>query len=450
MIRIQFLSRHFAIAASMAAALWSSAAHATQPLEEFLGHARQENFDSREKRVESVQREWEESASLGRLLPAFTARGVYQYNQYEVAAEFPGLTESLVITPKHQLDAILQLDVPIIDMSSYHRYQQSKHLAEATRLQEALVGTAVDRAVARAYYSFVGASALFESAERSLQMAEANLSFVSVRHQAGAALELDLERAKANLARAQQDLADTELMRALAARTLETLSGLSPTPVVDYPEGDLRSEGRLEDWMSMTDTPSRRVQTKLSDAAASGRRAAASALLPTLSANAQERFTNATGFAGRSSVYALQAVLSWRLDYGTYASARAQSAQAEIQEIRAERDLRSTEDSIFDAYQRVEAGIAKSAAARAQADAARKAAELAGERYQAGASTQLDVTQAQRDAFQAEAARIQADADLEYARVSLRVAAGKSPTSPPTGPLRAPSVDTSPPAPSVR
>jgi len=56
-----------------------------------------------------------------------------------------------------------------------------------------------------------------------------------------------------------------------------------------------------------------------------------------------------------------------------------------------------------------------------------RAEELAMARYQAGALTQLDVTQAQRDAFQAQASRIQADADLLYSRVLLRLTAGKPP-----------------------
>src|SRR5690606_17825483 len=176
------------------------------------------------------------------------------------------------------------------------------------------------------------------------------------------------------------------------------------------------------------DTPSDRVQAELSEASAAGRRAARAALLPTLSINGQERLTNATGFAGRSSIYTLQAVLSWRLDYGTYASAQAQAAADELQPIRSERARRGVEDTIFDAYKRVEAGIVKSTAARAQAKAALKAAELALDRYRAGALTQLDVTQSHRDLFQAEAARIKADADLSLARVVLRVVAGKPPT----------------------
>ena len=149
--------------------------------------------------------------------------------------------------------------------------------------------------------------------------------------------------------------------------------------------------------------------------------------MPTLSANAQERITNATGFTGRTSAYTMQGMLSWRLDYSAYSTAQAQASAADVQKVRAERARRGVEDDIFDAWERVRTGIVKSASARAQAEAALRAEELALARYQSGALTQLDVTQSQRDAFQAQASRIQADADLLYSRVVLRLAAGKSP-----------------------
>lgn len=405
-------------------------AAAVQPIERFFEAARSRSFDAREQQATSEQRSWEQEAARGRLLPSLSARGVYQRNQYEVAVQLPGSTERLVISPYNQFDAFIQLDVPLVDLGNYYRYAQAKHLAAAAELQKELVGVDLDRAVASAYFSYVGASALRESAEANQRMAEENAALVMARREAGVATELDVERARANVERARQDVADAELMRSIAARNLETLTGITPTPVTEYPEDDLRPERSLQAWLQTKDTPSDRVQAELSEAAEAGRKAARAAFLPTLSANAQERFTNAPGFLGRSSIYTIQAVLSWRLDWGTYATSRAQAAANELQQIRAERARRGVEDTIFDAYKRVEAGIVKSTAARAQAVAARKAAELALERYQAGVSTQLDVTQSQRDAFQAEAARIQADADLSFARVVLRVVAGKPPTDP--------------------
>src|SRR5690606_22414485 len=101
-------------------------------------------------------------------------------------------------------------------------------------------------------------------------------------------------------------------------------------------------------------------------------------------------------------------------------------ANLALQQVRTAKTRRDMEDQIFTAHQQIQTGIAKSTAARAQAAATKKAADLALERYQAGAATQLDVTQAQRDAFAANVSQIQADADLAYARLLLRINAGQA------------------------
>jgi outer membrane protein TolC len=389
------------------------------------GHA----YDTREQGAIKTQRGWEQDAALGKILPAFTARGSYTRNQY--AAQIPagaiGNPVPITIQKQDQLAALFQLDVPIVDLANYHRYKQAKHLAEAQDLQVALTGNDVDRAVSKAYYNFLGASALVESAGRTLKISDENYQFVNTRRQAGVATDLDLERAKANVEQSKQNVADAELSRSLAARQLETLSGVTPESATQFPQDDLVPESSLNQWISIKETPTDRLNAKVQEAAVSGRRAAAYALAPTLSGVAQENVSNIAGFAGHPSFYVLQGVLSWRLDYNVYSTAQAQAAANNVTVIRNERARRALEDTIFEAYRRVEAGIAKSKSARAQAVSADKAAALAAERYQAGASTQLDVTQAQRDSFTAAANRIQADADLAFSRVSLRVAAGKSP-----------------------
>jgi outer membrane protein TolC len=273
----------------------------------------------------------------------------------------------------------------------------------------------------------LGADALVRSAEESIKVALANLKNVDDRRAAGAATDLDHERAAAGVARAEQDLADAQLAVALAGRGLETLSGLEPEPAQPLAEDDLRAEGELGHWLALaTSTPGQRVAQRLGEAAEQNRKAASRALLPTLAGSAQERFTNATGFAGHNATYTLQLVLAWRLDYGTYAGTDAQSAALEVQRVRVERTRRAAEDAAFEAFRRVEAGVAKCRSARAQASAATRAAELSVDRYKAGVATQLEVTQAQRDAFLAAAAKIQADADLAFARASLRLASGVS------------------------
>ena len=427
-VRRYLLSSSLRIAAVAGSLLASGRANATQPLETFLEAARTNSYDVREQIATVEQRDWEKESVFGRLLPAASARGVYTRNQYAAqvpAAVFP--PNGLTITPKDQFDLFLQLDVPLIDLSNFQRLGQARHLAKASSAQLEVSQNDVQRTVARAYYTYVGGAALVQAAERSQKIAEENLAFVTTRHENGVATELDRERARANLEQSKQDRAQAELVGITAARNLQTVSGIAPTPVVEYPADDLHPEAPLDEWLSNTDTPSDRVQAELGQAAASAKKAAAYSLLPSLSANGQEHITNATGFTGRTSAYMVQAMLSWRLDYSAYSTAQAQASAADVQKVRAERSRRNVEDDIFGAWERVRTGIVKSASARVQSEAAVRAEELALARYQAGALTQLDVTQSQRDAFQAQASRIQADADLLYSRVLLRLAAGKPP-----------------------
>jgi outer membrane protein len=406
----------------------ASAAFATEPLQSFLDRSKSHSFDAREAVATEQQRSAEARVALGKLTPAFSARGVYTRNQEEVIATFPSMPpRELVITPLNQLDAFLQLDVPIIDLANYHRYKAARAIAESAAEQRGVTTIDVSRSVARAYYQYLGAGALLDSANESVKAAEANLRNVDDRRGAGAATDLDHARAAASVARAQQDLADAELSAALAARSLESLSGLTPTPGGRAEADDLQAEGTLSGWLgAAAQLPQDRVARKLGEAAEQNRKAASRALFPTLAGSAQERFTNATGFGGRNASYVLQLTLSWRLDYATLATTDAQSAALEVQRVRVEKTRRAAEDAVFEAFKRVEAGLAKSRAARAQDSAAQRAAALSLDRYGAGVATQLDVTQAQRDAFLASAAKIQADADLAFARASLRLAAGVS------------------------
>jgi outer membrane protein TolC len=321
---------------------------------------------------------------------------------------------------------VFQLDVPILDLANYHRYKSAQALAESASAQREATSIDVSRSVARAYYQYLGAAALVRSAEESIGAADANQKNVEVRRSAGVATDLDLERASANVARARQDLADAELGVALAGRSLETLSGLTPEASDGtIREDDLHVEAPLQFWLDLAaKSPATRVAGRQREAAEQSREAARSSLLPTLSATGQERLSNATGFAGRTANYSIQLILAWRLDYGLLKTDEAQQASLEAQRVRVERTERALADATFEAYQRVRAGIAKSSAARAQASASARAAALAQDRYNVGAATQLDVTQAQRDAFLAAASRIQADSDLAYARAALRLAAG--------------------------
>ncbi|MGC4089180.1 MAG: TolC family protein [Polyangiaceae bacterium] len=409
----------------------SRPAQATQPLETFMAAARTHSFDARESAVTSEQRDAEADAALGALLPSVTARGSYTRNQYQVALTLPtDPPKTAYIQKYNQWDASAQLDVPIVNVSNYHRYKSQRLLSQMSQEQRAATALDIDRNVTRAYFNFLGASALVHSAELSQKATEDNLKVVSARRDAGAATDMDRERASASVEGARQEVANAKLNADLAARQLETLSGLVPAAAEEFPADDLHAEAPIETWLNQSGQSPLAKAAKTSQLAAEqARKAAKSALYPTLAGSAQERISNVGGFAGQSTVYTLQLVAQIRLDYATIANSRAQALAAEASGIRSERTARSLQDVTYEAYRRVETGIVKSRAARSQAASAARASSLASERYAAGVATQLDVTQAQRDAFMADANRIGADADLASSRAQLRLSVGQAPTS---------------------
>jgi outer membrane protein len=144
---------------------------------------------------------------------------------------------------------------------------------------------------------------------------------------------------------------------------------------------------------------------------------------------AQEKFTNATAFAGgHSAYYLLQIAANWRLDNTVLPQIRQQDAYAAEAQAQEDKARRAAQDAVFRDWHQIQADVEASRSARAQVTATKLAASLAEDRYESGVATQLDVLQARQDAFAADVARIQADADLAYARAALRIDSGRLPT----------------------
>src|SRR5262245_56854447 len=121
--------RGWASACALAVLATAVPAAATQPLAAFLEQAEKQSFDAREARANEQQRRAEADGALARLLRSLSARGVFTRNQSETAVA-PQQGSRIVITPFNQLDAIWQLDVPIIDLPNHHRYHSASALVE--------------------------------------------------------------------------------------------------------------------------------------------------------------------------------------------------------------------------------------------------------------------------------------------------------------------------------
>jgi outer membrane protein TolC len=403
----------------------ASPAQAIQPLSAFIEASDDANTDLQITRSTNEQRDAEADRSTGALLPSFSAQGTYTRNQFEVA--FPAMaigggTGTIVILPQNQWDASLTLSVPIIDVAGWERRKAAHAANDGAKADVEATRADVARRVTRAYFQLMANEALLVAAQKALAVSQANVAVVTDRRGGGTATELDVQRASADVSRAEQELSSASFAVVTDRRTLETLSGLSPEPVSQFPIDDLREEAPIEHWMTDTSRlPAVQSAELAQRSAAAGADAASVAWLPTVSASAQERFTNAPSLTLHKSYYPLQATATWKLDATMPAAVRAQRAQAATSAVRARASKRSAEDAIFQDYYQVRSSIEKARSARAQVQAETAAAQLARDRFGGGLATQLDVLQAEQDLFKAEVARIQADADLVYARAALRL-----------------------------
>jgi outer membrane protein TolC len=402
---------------------------------EFLVHAKTWNPQNRAAHATADQRDAEMSITTGNLLPNLSASAIYTRNQFEVSTGslFGGATAgasgvpNLVIQPQDQLDGNVILTVPLINIVNWDRRAAAKATVDSARADEANTGLSVEKSVLRDYYTLLGDEAVLLSSVKNLDVAQHNLQLARDRKESGTGSELDVQRAVADRAKAEQNVTNAQLGVTNTRRDLYSLTGLRPEPTSVFPTDDLHEEGPLEGWLSGVDkVPSVKSAEATRVSAEEGSRAARTGWLPTVWGSAEEKFTNATAFAGgHSAFYLLQLTANWKLDTTLGPQIRAQNAAASAARANEERTRQSAEDAVFRDWQQIRADIESARSSRAQVTATALAASLAEDRYESGVATQLDVLQARQDAFSADVARIQADADLAYARVALRIDAGK-------------------------
>ena len=399
-----------------------------QTLPEYLDSAERLNVDARLSQVSTDQARAEAGQTWGALLPTLTANGGWTHNQYAAVLEVPtgaATSQKIVIVPLDQLDATFKAEVPLIDAAKWFRAGAAAAATEARVERQRLTLDQVRRQVVTAFYVLAGSHALLESAQTSARVAEAQLEQQTAERAAGAATELEVVRARAELERTKQLIADAEAQEANAQRALQTLTGLEPTMLPTMSPDDLRPEPPLAELEArLEQLPAVKSAQADVTAASRNRVAAATAITPTVNAQFTERLTNATGFQNQSALWNAGVTFSWRLDVSGLQGMQVAGAIEQTAALNAQKTRQQARDQLHTDWHRVRSAITRVSAAHAQADAARRAATLARERSAAGVATQLDVIQSGRDVFTAEVNDIQARFDLASARASLHVSAG--------------------------
>ena len=402
---------------------WPPAAHALQPLEDFVRGAHAHNPVNDEARAEHTAADASAGEALGRALPAISASGTYARNEREVA--IGGAT----FVPLKQIDGTAAVTVPLLDLTRFVRVSAANRVADSAGYREQEIGRKAEAETVQLYYQLAADLGLVRAARRALEVVQVNLTMTEQTARAGTATALDVERASAEVERQRQQLTSAELGVQLAARALASRTHVVPeTGLEPALADDLHAEPPLSDFLAdVPRTPAVRSAATAREAADRIATAQALTLVPALSGSASEHYTNATAFlGGHHEAYTLALALVWSFDLGTPSGIRARNADAAAAAAREREAALLTGDAVFQAWSTIDANIARCRSARAQAALTSHAAEIARARYRSGIATQLDMIQADRDAFAAEAGRIQSDADLLNARLQLRLAAGKS------------------------
>jgi outer membrane protein TolC len=353
------------------------------------------------------------------LLPTLTATAGYTRNQVAAEVALPG-QDPVVITPIDQLDATLRAELALLDPGAVAATSAAARCRDAAVAREASEVSDALQAVVRSAWDL-------HTAERSIAVSQAAVDAntalrddAAARRDAGTGSALDVLRATADLERARESLALSGADRARAARALAARTGSDALPA------DLAPRALAQGPLDATRAPA--VQAAAHDAACrvAERAQQAWGYAPTVSAFAQERLTNAQGFAGRADTWAAGVSLRWSLFDGGAREARVSGAAAAVRE--AEANARASLQQAIDALAQAhddrvaaEAALQSAAARRA---AAAEALRTAQERYAAGLGAASDVSLAVRDDQDAALAFAQAEARAAVAVEAERAAAG--------------------------
>ncbi len=406
-------------------------ASALQPLDEFVAAAKGRNLDNREAQATADQRVHEARQAWGRIGPSFVAKATYTRNQYDAvipAGSFGARSPAVTIQGIDQGDASFTLNLPIVDVGAWHRVGGATATAEAAKVRAEATGLSVEKDVVRAYLQVVADEATLTAAQQALATSQESQTIVGTRRQAGSASDLDTERARAEVERARQVVASADQARAVARRSLSSLTGLTPDEgSAKLPDDGLGNEPELAALEpAASKLPAVRaaaLETRAADRSAERR-------LGRARAHRDRHGGGAAHHRDRLHRPGRGLVRGGLGDVDAGSLRRTSPPGRRARRARPPRCARSAPSSrpgtiCTTTWQEVRADIARARAARAEAEASAHAARLARERYQAGAATQLDVQQAERDAFNSEVARISAQADLAYARAAVRLDSGR-------------------------
>ncbi len=370
-------------------------------------------------------------------LPTLTANGTYTRLDDDrvlrgspATATSPGTPDRIALA-KNQINANVQLTVPLIAPRQWVAYARSKENIDVARAARMDVRREVALAAARAYLTVIAQRRVLDSAQRALNTARAHEDFATTRFQGGVGNRLDAVRASQERATAEARVKNQLTALARAQEALGVVIGeegsvdaaedptLTPPPSMDSAIGEAQvRRADIAAQRSRVEVARKAVRDNWVD------------YLPVLSAVGQPFYQDPPTFTTPQTGWQAQLVLQIPLfdggaRYGLHEEQEAVEAQARSRLEGALRQARSEVRIAFEAMRRADQALVD---ARDAAKLATEALELATVAYRAGATSNIEVVDAERRAQEAETAAAIAEDASRQARVDLLAACGRFPS----------------------
>jgi outer membrane protein TolC len=351
---------------------------------------------------------------------------------FRISTPFPGISIPSIVGPFNYFDLRARLTQTVADMTALNNYRSAKDTFAASQFFSQDSKDLVVLAVGGAYLQVIAARARVDSAKAQLDTANALYDQTAQQRATGLLSQIDLNRSEVQLLTQKQRLATLQNDFSKQKINLARLTGLPPNDrfdvTDDVPFADAPALGEedavMQSLMARPDIKAAEAQIKGAERTVA---AAHAERLPSLALNADYGVigTNPAQSHGTFSVAGTLRIPMWE---GGRTEGDIEQANAALAQRRAElEDLRSrVESEVRNAFLDLEAAKSQVEVARRNLDVNRETLTLTRQRFDAGVTDSVEVSQAQSSVASAELDYINSVFAHNVAKLSLARAAGNA------------------------
>ncbi len=349
-----------------------------------------------------------------------------------ISTPFPGVGIPEIVGPFNYFDLRARLTQTVADLTAWNNYRSARETLSADEFFAQDSKDLVVLAVGGAYLQVIAAGARVESAKAQLETANALYQQIAQQRSVGLLAQIDVNKSQVQMLTEKQRLASLQNDLAKQKINLARLTGLPPndhyelSDDVPFAEAPVTGEedAVAQALMQRADIKAAQAQIRAAERTVAAARAER---LPSLSLSADYGVigTNPAESHGTFTIAGTLRIPIWE---GGRTEGDIEQANAAVAQRRAElEDLRSrVESDVRNAFLDLQTAISQVEVARQNLDVTRETLTLTRQRFDAGITDSVEVSQAQSSVASAELDYINSVFAHNVAKLSLARAAGGS------------------------